>query len=100
MLTANAQLQALQSLTDVALSDLPTDLLMERLLERVIAGVDGGAGAVFLIDPTTGRLGPRTTIRHEPAAGEPEVSEWAAELAAHVVAPESGDWLFEQAVAQ
>jgi signal transduction histidine kinase len=59
---ANAQLTALQSLTDVALSDLPLNSLLEQLLQRVVAGVGGDAGAIFLADPASGRLEPRATL--------------------------------------
>ncbi len=59
---ANADLTALQSLTDVALSDLPLNPLLEQLLQRVVSGVGGDAGAVFLTDPASGRLEPRATV--------------------------------------
>ena len=43
LLAANTQLEGLQSLTDVALADLPADELLELLLQRVITGVGGAS---------------------------------------------------------
>jgi two-component system, NtrC family, sensor histidine kinase HydH len=59
---ANAQLTALQSLTDVALSDLPLDRLLEQLLQRVVAGMGGELGAIFLTERASGRLEPHAAL--------------------------------------
>src|SRR5205085_164459 len=82
---ANAQLQALQSLTDVALSDLGVDLLVEQLLQRVIGGIGARSGAVFLADTSNGRLEPRATVQPQAPEENGQEHEWAAALAARVV---------------
>jgi signal transduction histidine kinase len=66
----NSSLTALQSLTDVALSDLPLDSLLEQLLQRTVAGVGGDAGTIFLQE--SGRLELRASF------GTAEAMEWAA----------------------
>jgi two-component system sensor histidine kinase HydH len=86
LLAANTQLTALQSLTDVALSGLPLNSLVEQLLQRVIAGVRGQAGAVFLTETSTGRLKLQAMLREEPTEGSDEHLGGGADLAARVAA--------------
>jgi signal transduction histidine kinase/HAMP domain-containing protein len=72
LLTSNRQLEGLQALTDVSLTDLPTDEFVDLLLQRVITGVGGQAGAVFLADPASGELQQRAARRegcHDANAG-------------------------------
>jgi signal transduction histidine kinase/HAMP domain-containing protein len=60
--STNLQLVALQSVTDAALSDLGLESLLEQLLERIVAGLGGSAGAIFLAAPESGRLQPRAVL--------------------------------------
>jgi signal transduction histidine kinase len=82
----NTQLQALQSLTDVALLDLPANELADQLLQRLIAGVGGRAGAIFLSDPTSGRLEPKSVFGPDQELHPDQSLAWAARLADKVVA--------------
>jgi len=84
LLATNSQLEALQALTDVALSDLPADPLIDQLLERLIAGIGGSAGAVYLDNRDTGRLELRSLVCLSASGGEVRAPEWAADLARHV----------------
>jgi signal transduction histidine kinase/HAMP domain-containing protein len=62
---ANTQLAALQSLTDVGLSDLELEPLLQQLLQRAVAGVGAQAGAIFLLDTATARLVLRAQVAIE-----------------------------------
>ena len=85
LLAVNSQLTALQSLTDIALADLPVPSLVEQLLQRTIAGIGGQAGAVFLRDPSSGRLEPRSFVHAEHGEGIVLSSAGAEDLAARVM---------------
>jgi hypothetical protein len=63
----NQLLAALQSLTDAALSEISFEERLQQLLQRVLTGVAGSAGIIFLRHPPTGRLEPRVVL--DPAAG-------------------------------
>lgn len=83
---ANAQLTALQSLTDAALADLPLDQLLEQLLRRVVAGTGGDSGAIYLTDPASGRLEARAAVNLEEAGKREATISVAAELVASAAA--------------
>jgi signal transduction histidine kinase/HAMP domain-containing protein len=57
----NQVLAALQSLTDAALSDLALEPLLAELLRRVVTGVSGDTGVLFLKNRVAGGLEPRIT---------------------------------------
>jgi signal transduction histidine kinase len=82
LLTTNRQLEGLQALTDVALTDLPTDEFIDVLLQRVITCVGAQAGAVSLADPASGELQLRAARRE----GCPDANAGLDELAQQVVA--------------
>lgn len=61
--TAVRRLEAVQGVNDVALRDLPIDMLFENLLERVRESLDADTATLLLHDPESGHL----VVRHRSA---------------------------------
>ena len=75
--TSSADLAALASIVDPALSALPLDDHLTALLGRLLDGSRGVVGEIFLIE--TGRLQSRTRVAaHTPARGQPDEAGRAA----------------------
>jgi signal transduction histidine kinase len=96
---ANRMLAALQSLADAALSELTLEDLLEQLLQRIVSGLDGQAGILFLRHATSGRLEPRVMVG-ERAGGESVSVSSAEEFAESIVEQGALVVVPDQAVAE